>query len=199
MYVPKHQYRVRSIINTEARVQYEDGTPYTKGSFIELSNGDAYEVPAEDLERGDFRRARRLITDLFTNIPGTLLSLLRSFIARKKAGQKQILRYFVKHKVVNKLNEVSEEDFRNEQDNPASYKEYYTIPWTVAGSQQDTIQNGFVYKGALTRNKEAVEREGLQGFITDYAFLTEDTTPDNIIQKYVNHFDIPSPSKRLGS
>lgn len=200
MYVPKHQYTKKVILNTESRPQYEDGTPYTKTSYVELSNGDAYDVPEEDLTRGSFERAKKLVTNLGKQVPGTLLSLLRSFIPTVKPGQRSIRRYFVRHKVANQVIEVSEEEYKEELLNPVPYKEVVQVDWIVSGPIEDYKVNGYVYEGLKSRNKKTIlEAEktltGLSNYIADYAFLAQDVgkypievTPDSAI------FDIPSPS-----
>lgn len=200
MYVPKHQYTKKVILNTESRPQYVDGAPYTKTSYIELSNGDAYDVPEEDLEKGSFVNAKKLILNLPKQIPGTLLTLIRSFIPKVKPGQRSIRRYFVRHKVANQVIEVSEEEYKEELLNPVPYKEVVQVDWIVSGPVEDYKVSGYMYEGLKSRNKKAIlEAEktltGLSNYIDDYAFLAQDVdkypvevTPDSAV------FDIPSPS-----
>lgn len=201
MYVPKHQYVKKTLLNTESRPQYEDGTPYLKASYIELSNGDAYDVPEEDLERGNFERAKKLILSLNTQIPGTLLSLLRSFIPKVKPGQRSIRRYFIRHKVVNQVIEVSEEDYKAEVLNLAPHKEAVQVDWIVSGPVEDYTVSGYIYEGLKSKNKKAIlEAEktlsGLSNYIDDFAFLAQDVGKYPVEQKVESAiFDIPSPSK----
>ena len=60
MYIPKHQYEIKTLLDTEGRLQYEDGTPFGKSSYVELSNGLRYDVPADDLAKGIFDRAKKI-------------------------------------------------------------------------------------------------------------------------------------------
>lgn len=199
MYVPKHQYKITPITNLEGRIEFEDGTPLLKGSIVELSNGDIYDVPLEDLQQGNFSRAKKLIRNNFDNITGTGLSLLKSFIARKKAGQRQLNRYFVRHKVVNKIVEVSEEEFLLETQNPQAHKELIVLLWETAGPVEDYQVNSFKYKGIKTKNREAVEAVNLTNYVTDYAFLADDEGKfEPFVERKPDQFYIPSPSKKVG-
>lgn len=204
MYLPRHQYTVKRLASTEGRVEYEDGTPYTKGSYVELSNGDAYDVPSEDLERGDFSRARKLINTFLPLAIGTGLSLLRSFITKKRAGQKTISRYFVRHKSARQVIEVSEDEFRTELQNPVNYKQLVAVPWQISGPVEDYEVNGFKYEGVITRNKKAVEAAKgiiptLDQYVTDYAFLADDIGKfEALIERSPDQFYLPSPAKKVG-
>jgi hypothetical protein len=204
MYVPKHQFTIKRLASTESRVQYEDGTPYTKGSYVELSNGSVYDVPNDDLQKGDFSRARKLINAFLPLVVGTGLLILKSFIAKKKAGEKTITRYFIRHKSAKQVIEVSEEGFKAELQNPVSYKQGVSLPWQISGPVQDYEVNGFRYEGVVTKNKRAVEEAKktiptLDQYITDYAFLAEDVEKyEAATDRTPDRFYIPSPSKTVG-
>jgi hypothetical protein len=200
MYVPKHQYVKKTFLSTESRPQYEDGTPFVKASYVELSNGDTYDVPEEDLAKGSFVRAKKLIINAGTQVPGTALLLLRSFIPTVKPGQRSIRRYFVRHKVANQVIEVSEEEYKEELLNPVPYKEVVQVDWIVSGPVEDYKVKGYVYEGLKSKNKKAVlEAEktltGLSNYIADYAFLAQDVDkyPVEVVSDSAI-FDIPSPS-----
>jgi hypothetical protein len=205
MYVPRHQYVIKTLTDTGGRIQFEDGTPFQKSSYIEMSNGDMYDVPSDDLKKGDFTRARKLVSTFLPIVVGTGLSLLRSFIAKKKAGQKSIQRYFLRHKPANQVIEISEEDYKEELKNPVSHKQVIALPWIIAGPVEDYEVSGYRYEGVITKNKRTVEQASqvvtnLSQYITDYSFLADDIGKyQALIEKQPDQFYIPSPSRRVGN
>jgi hypothetical protein len=200
MYVPKHQYTKKTLLNTEARAQYENGTPYTKATYIELSNGDAYDVPEADLQNGNFRNAKKLILDSVSQYAGTALLLAKSIVLKIKPGQKTVPRYFIRHKVAKQVIEVSEDDYNTEVANLAPYKQALQLTWTVAGPVEDYQVNGYLYEGVKTKNRKAVEEAQKQmpelpQYITDYAYLAQDVDKfEPAPQTSSISFDIPSPA-----
>lgn len=200
MYVPRHQYTVKKIQNTEGRVQYEDGTPYRKGTFVEMSNGDCYEVPESDLKQGNFSRAKKLVVAFAATALGVGATLLTSYLAKKRAGTTSIKRYFIHHKPTDKIIEVSEEDYRAEIQSPVAYKQGFELDWQIAGPIEDTVIGGFPYQGVVSRNKKAVDDiaqviPAAKTYITDFKFLAESEESTEIFEKPVpDRFYIPSPS-----
>lgn len=180
---------------------FEDGTPFTGSTVIELSNNVKYVVPAADLELGDFSRARRLIEAGVTVGTQALTPLLRSFIARIKQGLNFIKRFFVKHKVTGSIVEISQEDYELELRNPQPYRQLLAIDWIVKGPVEDFEVSGHIYEGSKTRNRAAVLAAeqimpGISSFITDYEFLAQDKDkfePAQIREKIPTN--LPAPSK----
>ena len=64
MYVPEHQYEIKQLLDTEGRIQYENGKPFSGTTYIEFSNGDKYDIQVSDLNRGDFSKAKKLISQI---------------------------------------------------------------------------------------------------------------------------------------
>lgn len=66
MYIPEHQYSIKTLVTTEGRFSYENGEPFSGTRYVEFTNGDKYDVPVSDLDRGNFSRAKKILapTDL---------------------------------------------------------------------------------------------------------------------------------------
>jgi hypothetical protein len=126
--------------------------------------------------------------------------LLRSFIARKKAGQKQKHRYFVKHKVINKFTEVDQQTYNSLNTETASHLEFGQLVWHIVGPKYDINKLGMLQEGTVTKNKRQVEElqktlPGISSYLTNLEFLSDpnykdqEQTSSNILK-----IILPSPS-----
>jgi hypothetical protein len=200
MYLPKHQYIKKNIKSEDLLLTFQDGAPFLGNTVVELSNGDKYVVPAEDLELGNFSRAQRLVQAGVTLGSQALTPLLRSFIARIKKGLKFITRYFLKHKVTGTIVEISQEDYKLELSNPQSYRQLVAIDWIITGPVDDYEVSGHIYEGSKTKNRAAVLQAeevmpGISNYITDYEFLAQDRDKfkaANILERVPTNLSAPS-------
>lgn len=61
MYIPEHQYVIKQSLGAEDKLQYENGKPFSGTAYVEFTNGDKYDISVADLNRGDFRKAKKII------------------------------------------------------------------------------------------------------------------------------------------
>jgi hypothetical protein len=114
-----------------------------------------------------------------------LFSALRGFFNKKVTkGDKQrgkTKRYFVQDKKNNKIVETDKDIFQQAQKELPN-KRFVEMDWIIKGPAEDKVFNGYQYKGAESKNKEAIlalesQMPGISTFITDYKLLVEDPIP----------------------
>lgn len=114
-----------------------------------------------------------------------LFSALRGFFNKKVTkGDKQrgkTKRYFVQDKKNNKIVETDKDIYQQAQKELPN-KRFVEMDWIIKGPAEDKVFNGYVYKGAESKNREAIlalekQMPGISTFITDYKLLVEDPIP----------------------
>jgi hypothetical protein len=200
MYIPSHQYEVKALVDTEQRLQYENGTPFTGSKYVELTNGTKYDVPNSDLEKGNFDRGRKLLTPINFRDPRLALSFLTPFIPKRKPGKTTIKRKFVKHKVTGKIIEVDENKYQEVFTEEPSHLAFGELTLHIAGPLYDISSLNILQEGTITKNAREVqvlERSlpGVSSYLGDLTFLSDPQYVDQTPQIPLNTTIIlPSPS-----
>ncbi len=200
MYIPSHQYEVKVLVDTEQRLQYENGTPFTGSKYVELTNGTKYDVPSSDLEKGNFDRGRKLLTPINFRDPRLALSFLAPFIPKRKPGKTTIKRKFVKHNVTGKIIEVDDNKYQEVFTEEPSHLSFGELTWHIAGPRYDISSLNILQEGTVTKNArevQALERKlpGVSSYVVDLTFLSDPQYVNQTPQIPLNiNIVLPSPS-----
>ena len=200
MYIPKHQYQVKNILDPEGRVSFEDGSTFATGKYVELSNGMKYYVPEDDLKKGIFDRAKKLVIDTDNLNPKLALSFLKRFLPTRPSSKAKITRYFMKNKVDGKIVEIDRETFDRFYDGEPSHITFAQLPWYIAGPLYDVTENNMTLEGTVNKNKkelDILERTfpGIKSYVTDLTFLSDPQYANQTPQVINNpNIVLPSPS-----
>jgi hypothetical protein len=200
MYIPKHQYEIKTVLEPEGRERYADGTPFAGTKYVELSNGVKYDVPPEDLAKGIFDRARKIITQTDTQDPKLLLNFLKNFLPKRPSGKPKISRYFMKRKADGKIAEIDKDLFDVLNDGLPSHIAVGEMDWYISGplydiSSLNTTQEGTTTKNARELNSLERTLPGIKSYVRDLTFLSDPQYVDQkpqIVQKPIT--ELPSPS-----
>ena len=185
MYIPKHQYQVKNIVDPEGRVSFEDGTAFDTGKYVELSNGLRYYVPEDDLKKGIFDRAKKLLIDTDNLSPKLSLDFLKTFIPKRPSGKAKITRYFMKNKVDGKIVEIDRETFDRFNNGEPSHIAFAELPWYIAGPLYDETNNSMTMEGTVSKNQKELNSlektfPGIKSYVRDLTFLSD---PQYVNQK----------------
>jgi hypothetical protein len=200
MYIPSHQYEIKTILEPEGRERYTDGTPFAGSRYVQLSNGVKYDVPLEDLSKGIFDRARKIITQLDTQDPKLLLNFLKNFLPKRPSGKSKIPRYFMKRKADGKIVEIDKELFDVLNDGLPSHIAVGEMDWYISGPLYDISSLNTTQEGTTTKNArelDSLERTlpGIKSYVRDLTFLSDPQYVDQkpqIVQNPIT--ELPSPS-----
>jgi hypothetical protein len=200
MYIPKHQYQVKNILDPEGQVTFEDGTPFATGKYVELSNGLRYFVPEDDLKKGIFDRAKKLIIETDNQSPNLSLNFMKTFIPKRPSGKAKMGRYFMKNKVDSKIVEIDRETFDRFNNGEASHIAFAELPWYIAGPLYDETNNSMTMEGTVSKNQKELNSlektfPGIKSYARDLTLLSD---PQYVNQKPQERMtpipNIPSPS-----
>jgi hypothetical protein len=200
MYIPSHQYEIKTILEPEGRERYTDGTPFAGSRYVQLSNGVKYDVPLEDLSKGIFDRARKIITQLDTQDPKLLLNFLKNFLPKRPSGKSKIPRYFMKRKADGKIVEIDKELFDVLNDGLPSHIAVGEMDWYISGPLYDISSLNTTQEGTTTKNArelDSLERTlpGIKSYVRDLTFLSDPQYANQkpqIVQNPIT--ELPSPS-----
>lgn len=197
MYVPKHQYKKVKTSEIPGKLVDNLGNLFPGLSAILTSFGSYFDVPKEDLEKGNFDNA----TELF-EVKESDLKKASSFIPKNiDYSRKTLKRSFLLNKVNGNLKEISPDD--KTINNPL-YETKKTIEWEIQGPVEDTFFKGKLLEGAKTKNQRTINKTekilpGISILLDPTEFVKEvDTTgtsKDPVKEK--DQFYIPAPSKSL--
>ena len=202
MYLPKHQY-VKVLSQDLPLLKDENGKDYQKSSAIKTSANEYYDVPAKDLEFGNFTNAVSLFT-AETPAPDELPTPPKPTERDYKAGK--LDRYFLQNTSTGTITEISKELFDFKSKNRPLYEKVAKLEWKLEGPVSDIVVNGNVFKGASSVNEEAVMElnktiKGIKDIVTNYSEFVPETPADKMEKEKPKQqstsFDIPSPSKKL--
>lgn len=204
MYIPSHQYKKVQYLPFDERggdgqfVYEDDNTPFSKNQYIELTNGDLYDVPSDDLEKGIFDRARKIKTNAIKDIR-KLVNFLIPFIPKRKQGKTKIKRLFVKHKVTGKILEVDSDRYAELFTEEASHLAFGEMDWYIAGPIYDINTLNILQEGTTTKNARELDKlertlPGIKSYVRDLTFLSDPQYVDQKPQPAQRPIILPSPS-----
>jgi len=187
-YLPKSRYRKPKSAAAGEFIIKATGEPYA-GSYIETFKkkyyaGTSPEQLGEELEKirqaGDFD----LLGEAFGTLGPLLLSALKGGVVRKEPtgseiAQGEIKRYFVQDIVTTKIVEVTKPVYV-ELKKKLPGKKFVEVPWNIKTPAEDVTVGAYLYKGAATRNREAIVAlekimPGITTLVRDFAYLVPPT------------------------
>jgi hypothetical protein len=207
MYLPKHQFTSISVSDllTQGGTQVATvlttaaGKLFNKREIIITSEGELYDVPPSDLEKGIFTNA----TQYF--IPTEEAQPLGNAFVEPTDKEKEACkfeRYFTKNKSTGKIKELTKADYQGASLSPKNYESFAKTDWIVCGPLPDQVINGYFLEGTESKNRKLVDElekqiPGIQDVLTDYGQFVTDTTPPAPAPAPKTKITIPAPSKRL--
>ncbi len=165
------------------KIKYLSGLFALKGIF-KLPDGSDYEGPYHENEFGEFATGDTPSVDSVTIVKDThelsgeeeaqreFFSSMDVLPTPKDYKRGYFDRYFLKNTITNKIIEVDLPFFEEKQ--KQLYIKRLIIKWIIDKPLKDIFNQGYVYKGTISRNKESVMRanlvmKGIIEYITDYA------------------------------
>lgn len=206
-YVPGSQY----VIDKLGQATGEPSNDYAK--YTDLLNepvadvvgvvtswGSKYTMAFEDLKKGNFAKARLLIENVGSNPaynmvpPGLKNKSSEAFYYPKPTEEDYIQgtfrRYFLQDVRNGEIKEITSETYRSIAD-----KGYYRrtkLEWNLLGPSEDETVNGYVYPGAIARNRDVVIQAeevipGISEFLSDLKqFVVEEASKFKQLKKEKN-------------
>ena len=178
-YIPKSRYKKPKSTDGTEFVEVLSRERY-KGFYIETYKGKYYggKTPEEN--------GPELEKILKTNfaIPLGLLGLLAGFFLKKPTQSERekgvTKRNFIQDKNSNKIIETDPETYAQARE-VLTNSVFAEIDWAIGGPAEDVMYGEYMYEGAASKNKKAIEAlnktmPGITTFVTDYSYLVEDTT-----------------------
>lgn len=206
-YVPGSQY----VIDKLGQATGEPSNDYAK--YTDLLNepvadvvgvvtswGSKYTMAFEDLKKGNFAKARLLIENIGSNPaynmvpPGLKNKSSEAFYYPKPAEEDYIQgtfrRYFLQDVRNGEIKEITSETYKSIAD-----KGYYRrtkLEWNLLGPSEDETVNGYIYPGAIARNRDVVVQAeevipGISEFLSDLKqFVVEEASKFKQLKKEKN-------------
>lgn len=210
MYVPSHQYIVKSTREIPT-LRDKEGNIYTKATVVNISSGEYYDVPAEDLLLGVFTNAIRLFADEIDGNSPTIENItpkeyvIPSIVFTPTLTDIEngtITRYFIVNTSTGKVKEISKDNYEIKAKDKSLFEYIGKLDWRTEGPAEDIYINNRKYIGAASINKQAVESlnkeiPGLSTLITDYSQYVVPSIHENKGPIDRDSFYIPAPSKKL--
>ena len=208
MYLPKHQFVKKPVTDVLASLDPEGannlinaaGELFSKPEVVVTSQGEFYDVPALDLERGIFSNA----TQLYPQIEDEITESVNSFVqpTDREKQECKFERYFTKNTATGKIKELSKADYQSAKLTGKNYESFAKTDWIVCGPLPDQLINGYFLEGTESKNRKLVDElekqiPGIQDVLTDYGQFVTDTTPPAPAPAPKTKITIPAPSKRL--
>ncbi len=196
-YVPGSQYIVEAIGNNPGEAindysKYVDllGQPVEDTVAVVTSWGGKYKLALEDLKNGNFAKAIKLFENVGTNpaynvVPPGLKNKSSEFFYYAKPTEEDYIqgtfrRYFLQDVRNGEIKEITSETYKSIAD-----KGYYRrtkLEWNLLGPSEDETLNGYIYPGAVARNRDVVLQAeevipGITEFLSDLKqFVVEDSS-----------------------
>lgn len=206
-YVPGSQY----VIDKLGQATGEPSNDYAK--YTDLLNepvadvvgvvtswGSKYTMAFEDLKKGNFAKARLLIENVGSNPaynmvpPGLKNKSSEAFYYPKPTEEDYIQgtfrRYFLQDVRNGEIKEITSETYKSIAD-----KGYYRrtkLEWNLLGPSEDETVNGYIYPGAIARNRDVVVQAeevipGISEFLSDLKqFVVEEASKFKQLKKEKN-------------
>lgn len=208
-YVPGSQYVIEALgqnpgngeaINEYAKYVDVLRRPVEDTVGVVTSWGGKYKIAFEDLKNGNFSKAIKLFENIGTNpaynmvAPGLKNKSSEFFYYAKPTEDDYIQgtfrRYFLQDVRNGEIKEITSETYKSIAD-----KGYYRrtkLEWNLLGPSEDETVNGYIYPGAVARNKDVVTQAeeiipGISEFLSDLRqFVVEDSSKFKQLKKEKN-------------
>lgn len=206
-YVPGSQYVIEALgqATGEASNDYAKYTDILNKPVDDLvgvatSWGSKYKVALEDLLKGNFAKATLLLENVGSNPaynmvpPGIKNKSTEAFYYPKPTEEDYIQgtfrRYFLQDVRSGEIKEITSETYKSIAD-----KGYYRrtkLEWNLLGPSEDETVNGYIYPGAIARNRDVVLQAeevipGMTDFLSDLKqFVVEEASKFKQLKKEKN-------------
>ena len=207
MYLPKHQFTSISVSDlltqggTQIATVLTDaaGNLFGKKEITLTSEGELYDVPPEDLEKGIFTNATQYFIP--SEEPQTPINAFVEPSDKDKQACK-FKRYFTKNKSTGKIKELTKADYQQASRGGKNYELFAETDWNLCGPLSDQDINGYFLEGTASKNKKLVDEletkiPGIKDILVDYGQFVDDKTPPAPAPKPPTKITVPAPSKRL--
>lgn len=154
-YIPKHKQKSNPplqggiLVNPSLRTQEsKDSVQDYRGNFYQGAQISSKAKPLDYIPSKE-EHVKEVYTNQFitSKIVPTDLDYKRGHYTR----------YFIKDVGTGKIIETSEIKYNTEVSNPKLYRKTGKLQWLLKGIKEDTLINGYVYKGVRTRNTASIE------------------------------------------
>lgn len=168
MWLPAFKY-IKGLLALRGQFMLPSGEPY-EGPYHELYNGETYTGSAPNVNA-----IRIYADDSEPHLPEPTyeekLVTESVFPSPEDYDKGFFLRYYVKDNRNGKIIEVKKTTYKEKL--KEKYLSGTSIKWILDKPVKDIFNQGYLYKGAITRNKENVKKgsleiKGLDTFITEY-------------------------------
>jgi hypothetical protein len=205
-YVPGSQYIIEAIGQNpgtgEAMNEYSKYVdvlqqPVQDTVAVVTSWGGKYKMAFEDLKTGNFSKAIKLFESIGTNpaynmVPPGLKNKSAEYFYYAKPTEDDYIqgtfrRYFLQDVRNGEIKEITSETYKSIID-----KGYYRrtkLEWNLLGPSEDETVNGYIYPGAVARNRDVVIQAeevipGITEFLSDLRqFVVEDSSKFKLLKK----------------
>jgi hypothetical protein len=202
MYLPKHQFTqvsVADLLEGAAEGVLADalGNLLNKSEITLTSEGEFYDVPPKDLEKGIFTNATQYFLP-----EGESAEIANAFVEPTDLDRENCSfeRYFTKNTSTGKIKELRKVDYQSAKLNPKNYELFAKTDWNLCGPLSDQEINGYFLEGTASKNKKLVDElekkiPGIKDILTDYSQFVDDKTPPAPAPKAPTKITVPAPSK----
>ena len=174
MYLPKSKYKGPFTASSgDKKVLVEETKEVYKGQYFITYKDELYEgrFPKEAGRKLIFEKTLLEKEEAAKQTKAPKAELIVP--TEKDYENKKFKRYFSRDKRSGKIIEVGLKEFKNIKNYPS-----YTgveLEWWIEGPAQDTEYNGYLYEGAISRNKKAVAKANKTCLgIKDYLFTLDE-------------------------
>jgi hypothetical protein len=185
-YIPKSRISEPQSTSGNEFIIKDTGEPYT-GFYIETYKGTYFagKTPEENGVEIVLAEENPQLERKFQELLPLLQNLAIAFIPTLSGLQKLLgkaTRHFVQDKKTGKITETDEETAQQISEQiPGNLPNYRvaSVEWVTKGPAEDKVINGYLYEGAESKNKKAIEAlekqmPGISSIVTNYADLVED-------------------------
>ncbi len=203
-YVPGSQYVIEALgqATGEASNEYAKYTDLLNQPVEDLvgvatSWGSKYKLAFEDLKKGNFAKATLLLENVGSNpaynmVPPGIKNKSTEFFYYPKPTEEDYIqgtfgRYFLQDVRSGEIKEINSETYKN-----IANKGYYRrtkLEWNLLGPSEDETVNGYIYPGAVARNRDVVSQAeevipGMTEFLSDLKqFVVEEASKFKQLKK----------------
>ena len=203
-YVPGSQYVIEALgqATGEASNEYAKYTDLLNQPVEDLvgvatSWGSKYKLAFEDLKKGNFAKATLLLENVGSNpaynmVPPGIKNKSTEFFYYPKPTEEDYVqgtfrRYFLQDVRSGEIKEINSETYKN-----IANKGYYRrtkLEWNLLGPSEDETVNGYIYPGAVARNRDVVSQAeevipGMTEFLSDLKqFVVEEASKFKQLKK----------------
>ena len=205
MYIPEGSYKKPVYTLGFTFVDMETKESY-RGFLIEDSLGKFYsgKSPGNDnrrLEKVDIKIPEGLKSGLKGIAKTLAMGLANKLISKLERQNGKTKRYFVQDKNSNKIAETDKTTYNQAKVDLVNHN-FSEVDWILTGPAEDKTFGSYVYEGAASKNKKAIQAlesqmKGISNFVTDYAYLVEDTNGTTKQQMDTNTISIKDPNTEL--